>query len=87
MDDFFDQGFAIGNGLTDPGIQYKAYTQYAVDMKLITQSDADNLSPLVPRCDQAIKLCGNSYCLSHLTKLLPIDPSQSSFLLCFKSFF
>ncbi|CAN1747556.1 Serine carboxypeptidase-like 49 [Linum perenne] len=27
----FLQGFAIGNGLTDPGVQYKAYPDYALD--------------------------------------------------------
>ncbi|KAL3530508.1 hypothetical protein ACH5RR_009830 [Cinchona calisaya] len=52
------KGIAIGNGLTNPEIQYQAYTQYALDMKLITQSDYNNLSPLVLKCEQAIKLCG-----------------------------
>lgn len=52
------QGFAIGNGLTNPEIQYKAYTDYALDNKLITKADHDNLSRTVSRCEQAIKLCG-----------------------------
>ncbi|XP_052184116.1 serine carboxypeptidase-like [Diospyros lotus] len=53
------KGFAIGNGLTDPGIQYKAYPDYALDMKLITQSDAVNIYGLIPPCEQAIKICGD----------------------------
>ncbi|CAI9104979.1 OLC1v1003785C1 [Oldenlandia corymbosa var. corymbosa] len=61
------KGFAIGNGLTNPEIQYKSYTQYAVDMKLITQSDADGLIPMVAKCDEAIKLCeakGEGACIT-----------------------
>ncbi|XP_059627019.1 serine carboxypeptidase-like [Cornus florida] len=52
------KGFAIGNGLTDPAIQYKAYTDYAMDMKLINQSDYNLISKSIPPCEQAIKLCG-----------------------------
>ncbi|XP_027085115.1 serine carboxypeptidase-like [Coffea arabica] len=52
------KGIAIGNGLTNPEIQYQAYTQYALDNKLITQADANTLSPLVSQCQQAIKSCG-----------------------------
>ncbi|WOL17346.1 hypothetical protein Cni_G26137 [Canna indica] len=35
------KGFATGNGLTDPEIQYKAYADYALDTKLIQKSDYD----------------------------------------------
>ncbi|CAA3022956.1 serine carboxypeptidase-like [Olea europaea subsp. europaea] len=52
------KGFAIGNGLTNPEIQYKAYPDYALDMKLITQSDYNSMSKSVSQCEQAIKLCG-----------------------------
>ncbi|KAJ9188791.1 hypothetical protein P3X46_000155 [Hevea brasiliensis] len=52
------KGFAIGNGLTDPGIQYKAYTDYALDNKLIQKYDYDRINKLVPECEQAIKACG-----------------------------
>lgn len=61
------KGFAIGNGLTNPEIQYKAYTDYALDMKLITQSDYKSMSNSVKRCMQAIELCGadgDSSCVS-----------------------
>ncbi|KAE9461234.1 hypothetical protein C3L33_06821, partial [Rhododendron williamsianum] len=55
----FLQGFAIGNGLTDPIIQYPAYPDFALDMNLIQQSDYDNIeSELVPPCTQAASLCG-----------------------------
>lgn len=57
----YDQGFAIGNGLTDPIIQYPAYPDFALDMNLIQQSDYDNIeSELVPPCTQAASLCGRS---------------------------
>lgn len=52
------KGIAIGNGLTNPEIQYQAYTQYALDNKLITQADFNRLSPSVTECQQAIKSCG-----------------------------
>ncbi|GJZ89880.1 serine carboxypeptidase-like protein [Tanacetum coccineum] len=52
------KGFAIGNGLTDPLVQYKAYTDYALDMGIITESDHKNINKRVPVCETAIKLCG-----------------------------
>ena len=54
-----DQGLAIGNGLTNPGIQYKAYPDYALDMKVISQSDYNTLQKSVADCDKALKPCGN----------------------------
>ncbi|KAK2643448.1 hypothetical protein Ddye_025211 [Dipteronia dyeriana] len=60
------KGFAIGNGLTDPEIQYKAYPDYAMDMKLIKQSDYDSIQSVIPACEQAIKACeseGGDACL------------------------
>lgn len=55
------QGFAIGNGLTDPEIQYKAYTDYALDNGLIHKSDYDQINKIYPACQLAIKLCGNYF--------------------------
>ncbi|QCE07900.1 serine carboxypeptidase-like [Vigna unguiculata] len=53
------KGFAIGNGLTDPAIQYKAYADYALDMGIIQKTDYDRINKLmVPACELAIKLCG-----------------------------
>ncbi|CAL1366909.1 unnamed protein product [Linum trigynum] len=52
------KGFAIGNGLTDPEIQYKAYPDYALAAKLISKSDHDSItSNLVPPCQSAISAC------------------------------
>ncbi|CAK8576180.1 unnamed protein product [Lathyrus sativus] len=53
------KGFAIGNGMTNPIIQYSAYTQYAFDMKLITKEDQDNINKLLPPCQDATKICVN----------------------------
>ncbi|XP_010543556.1 PREDICTED: serine carboxypeptidase-like 49 [Tarenaya hassleriana] len=52
------KGFAIGNGLTDPAIQYPAYPDFALQMGLITQSQHDSINKIVPLCELAIKLCG-----------------------------
>lgn len=54
------QGFAIGNGLTDPAIQYGAYSDYALDMGLISKSDYSKINRFLPVCEAGIKLCGNN---------------------------
>ncbi|KAL1323580.1 hypothetical protein AAHE18_13G026500 [Arachis hypogaea] len=51
------KGIAIGNGLTNPGIQYRAYTDYALHNKLITKDDHQTINKLVPPCEQAIQTC------------------------------
>lgn len=64
-----EQGFAIGNGLTNPEFQYKAYTDYALQMGLIKKPDYDRITPSIPACEQAIKTCGMSssfLCFLHL---------------------
>lgn len=53
------QGFAIGNGLTDPAIQYAAYADYALDAGLIKQTEHDRINKVLPLCETAVKLCGN----------------------------
>ncbi|XP_042476057.1 serine carboxypeptidase-like [Macadamia integrifolia] len=55
------KGFAIGNGLTDPAIQYQAYPDFALDMGLIKESDFSIVNKLLPVCDMAIKLCGTDH--------------------------
>ena len=55
-----EQGFAIGNGLTNPEIQYKAYSDYALEMKLITKPDYDSISQKIPDCEESVKTCGIS---------------------------
>ncbi|CAN1837219.1 Serine carboxypeptidase-like 48 [Linum perenne] len=60
------KGFAIGNGLTDPAFQYKAYPEYALATKLISKSDHDSIvSQLVPPCESAISACsqGQDACI------------------------
>jgi len=52
------KGFAIGNGLTQPDLQYEAYADYALDMNLITELDHQRLSRLFPACLKSIELCG-----------------------------
>jgi len=63
------QGFAIGNGLTDPAIQYKAYPDYALDMGLITKTQFNRINKIVPTCELAVKLCGKS-CFNACKSLL-----------------
>ncbi|KAG5515593.1 hypothetical protein RHGRI_036585 [Rhododendron griersonianum] len=86
------KGFAIGNGLTDPIIQYPAYPDFALDMNLIQQSDYDNIeSELVPPCTQAASLCGanggdsctNAYevCNSIFSRILSITEFVAYFCL------
>ncbi|XP_041996822.1 serine carboxypeptidase-like [Salvia splendens] len=58
------KGFAMGNGLTDPGIQYAAYADYALDMGILTQSEHDRINKVLPLCEAAIKLCGTDGTLS-----------------------
>ncbi|MCL7021460.1 hypothetical protein MKW94_011535, partial [Papaver nudicaule] len=51
------KGFAIGNGLTNPAVQYKAYTDYALQNKLIEKSDYEDINQLLPQCERTIQLC------------------------------
>eukprot|EP00253_Pinus_taeda_P033117 PITA_33117 len=61
------KGFAIGNGLTDPTIQYKAYTDYAFEMGLIREDDYNRINKIYPSCERSIKICGtkgNDTCIA-----------------------
>ncbi|KAG2245940.1 hypothetical protein Bca52824_085568 [Brassica carinata] len=64
------KGFAIGNGLTNPALQYPAYPDYALEMGLITQSEHDRLKKIVPLCELSIKLCGTDGTVSCLASYL-----------------
>jgi len=55
------KGFAIGNGLTNPAIQYQAYPDFALDNKIITKAQYDNVTSLIPLCEQATKTCGTTF--------------------------
>ncbi|KVI09318.1 Peptidase S10, serine carboxypeptidase [Cynara cardunculus var. scolymus] len=54
------KGFGIGNGLTDPGIQYQAYTDYALANNIISKSDYNQINQKIPSCERAIKQCGTT---------------------------
>ncbi|KAK4487398.1 hypothetical protein RD792_005971 [Penstemon davidsonii] len=60
------KGLAIGNGMTNPEIQYKAYADFALDMKLINQTYYVRLSKSLSRCQKLIKFCGQNGSLSCL---------------------
>uniref|UniRef100_M4CE13 Carboxypeptidase n=1 Tax=Brassica campestris TaxID=3711 RepID=M4CE13_BRACM len=51
------KGIAIGNGLTNPEIQYGAYGDYALEMKLISQSDHESLNQVYVNCQGSIREC------------------------------
>lgn len=74
------KGFAIGNGLTDPAIQYKAYTDYALEMGIIKESDYKRINKIYPACELAIKLCGTSGTISCLASYLVCNTIFSSIL-------
>lgn len=54
----YEQGFAIGNGLTQPDLQYEAYADYALDNGLISNEDYKRLNKIYPACATSIKMCG-----------------------------
>ncbi|GLT80763.1 hypothetical protein SLA2020_521860 [Shorea laevis] len=61
------KGMAIGNGLTNPGIQYPAYPDYALNMSLVQKSDYTDIKQNVPNCVQSAKSCesqGGNACIS-----------------------
>ncbi|KAJ4834644.1 Serine carboxypeptidase-like 49 [Turnera subulata] len=74
------KGFAIGNGLTDPAIQYKAYTDYALEMGLIKQSEHDRINKILPVCEMAIKLCGTDGTVSCMASYFVCNTIFSSIL-------
>ncbi|XP_020214792.1 serine carboxypeptidase-like [Cajanus cajan] len=51
------KGFAIGNGLTNPAIQYPAYPDFALDNGIITKANYDDIKKLIPDCEKAAKTC------------------------------
>ncbi|KAI3426072.1 hypothetical protein D9Q98_008040 [Chlorella vulgaris] len=51
------QGLAIGNGLTNPAIQYGAYSDYALLNGLIGQGLAEKLKLIYPACRVALEVC------------------------------
>lgn len=74
------KGMAIGNGLTDPAIQYAAYTDYALEMKIIKKSDYNKINKILPVCEMAIKLCGTTGTVSCLASYLVCNTIFSSIM-------
>ncbi|XP_052200207.1 serine carboxypeptidase-like isoform X1 [Diospyros lotus] len=75
------KGFAIGNGLTDPGIQYQAYADYALEMGIIKKSQHDRINRLLlPICEVAIKLCGTDGTVSCFASYFACNVVFSSIL-------
>eukprot|EP00897_Mesotaenium_endlicherianum_P001090 jgi/Mesen1/10982/ME000096S10551 len=52
------QGFAIGNGLTQPEIQYAAYADFALQNGLISESAHKSFQRKYAVCNMAVKACG-----------------------------
>lgn len=74
------KGFAIGNGLTDPAIQYQAYSDYALEMGLIDQSEYKRINKILPACELAIRLCGTSGSISCYTSYVVCNAIFNSIL-------
>jgi carboxypeptidase C (cathepsin A) len=51
------KGLAVGNGLTDPTIQYGAYSDYAVMNKLISESTRTRMRAIYPLCKFGAQIC------------------------------
>ena len=51
------KGLAIGNGLTDPSVQYGAYADFAVDNDLISSDTRDEIMNFYPACQIALNAC------------------------------
>ncbi|KAJ0908845.1 putative carboxypeptidase C [Helianthus annuus] len=54
------KGFAIGNGLTEAGIQFKSCPDFALLNNLITWEDYVRIIQMVPECENAAKKCGTN---------------------------
>jgi hypothetical protein len=50
-------GLAIGNGLTDPAIQYGAYADFAAEHGLISNDTRDRILLTYPACKLALQAC------------------------------
>ncbi|CAJ1979245.1 unnamed protein product [Sphenostylis stenocarpa] len=63
------KGFAIGNAFTNPAIQYQAYPDFALDKRIITKDEHDDISKLIPNCEETAKACRTSS-LPFVTRIL-----------------
>ncbi|CAM6097356.1 unnamed protein product [Calypogeia fissa] len=74
------KGFAIGNGLTQPDIQYEAYADFALENGIIDNSDYKRLSLIYPACAASIKLCGSKGTLTCIAAYLVCNSLFNSIL-------
>jgi len=51
------QGFAVGNGLTNPALQYPKYSEYAYQNNMISKTIHDQINENVPECVAKIDTC------------------------------
>jgi len=51
------KGAAVGNGLTEPSIQYNYYEPYAAQHNLVGQTQLDYMLALLPKCDSYLDAC------------------------------
>ena len=54
------QGFAIGNGLTNPYYQYQQYGNYSFTNGIIDEETYANAQAAIPKCIAEIQTCDNS---------------------------
>ncbi|OIV98826.1 hypothetical protein TanjilG_08482 [Lupinus angustifolius] len=76
------KGFAIGNGLTNPTIQYSAYSDFALQRGLITKKDRYNLNKLILiKLKEGGDSCSSAYetCTSIFRNLLSIIGTNINF--------
>ncbi|KAL6598706.1 hypothetical protein ACP70R_046104 [Stipagrostis hirtigluma subsp. patula] len=76
------KGFAIGNGLTDPAIQYGAYADYALQMGIIGERARNTINKLLPACNLGIKLCGDRAIFQHDYGYAGAIPCIASYFVC-----
>ncbi|XP_020583403.1 serine carboxypeptidase-like 49 isoform X2 [Phalaenopsis equestris] len=75
------KGFAIGNGLTNPGIQYSAYADYAYSMGIIGEKAYKGISKIYPVCELTAKLCGVHGIITCIASLVVCNSIFDSILL------
>ena len=67
------KGFAVGNGLTDPEIQYAAYVKYSVGVGIVSEAQGNKINEdYLETCVMKAKMCneenGKNYTKKALTK-------------------
>ncbi|EWM30038.1 serine protease family [Nannochloropsis gaditana] len=82
------QGLGIGNGMTDPELQYQYYADYAVSnsygINLISAENVEVVDSAVPQCVSLIKSCQSwggetacrlawLFCTQHILKHFPLE--------------